>query len=627
MLQDIRKNVQGTAAKIIVGLIVISFSIFGIESILLGGGGGGVAEVNGEEISPVELQQAVNTAKRRLIGMMGDNIDPAMLDDERITPQALESLIARKLELQAAQELGLAVSEREVGAVIGGMEQFQIDGQFSPEMYTSMLSQAGYTPAFFKQSLMEDLMINQVRSGLAGSDFATPAELEANARVTFEQRDLRYLTLPLEKFRQEVEVSADDIAAYYEENQSEFLSPEAVELDYIELRSRDFYQPVDQTTLQETYELEKDGYAYATENRVSHILFEERDGESNEQRQQRIEEARAALNSGTEFAEVAGQYSDDIGSAAAGGDLGFSSGDAFPEAMEEAIAALEVGAVSEPVETEAGIHLILVTERKDGEMPSFEEMAPQLEARLQEQEGAAELLRTVEALRDLAFNAEDLAGPADELDLTVLQSGAITRNHSEGLFANPTLIDAAFSEDVLNSGHNSEVIELAGNHFVVLRVRRHQESEVKALDEVRDQVIARIQDEAARAAVSLEAERMVTALRDGGKIDELANAEDLQWQVELGADRRNANVPPQILSRAFQLPVPADGESLVDYVMSPTGDALILELTRVDPGRYEVIATDQQRLLGQQLRAEYGGLLDTEYRSSLRADADIEVLL
>ena len=140
MLQDIRQNIQGTAAKIIVGLIVISFSIFGIESILLGGGGGGVAEVNGEEISPVELQQAVNTAKRRLIGMMGDNVDPAMLDDERLTPQALEGLIARKLELQSAEELGLAVSEREVGAIIGGMEQFQIDGKFSPEMYTSVRS-------------------------------------------------------------------------------------------------------------------------------------------------------------------------------------------------------------------------------------------------------------------------------------------------------------------------------------------------------------------------------------------------------------------------------------------------------------------------------------------------------
>ena len=129
MLQDIRKSTQGPAVKIIIGLIVISFAAFGIESILLGGGGNSVAEVNGEEVSAFELQQAVNTAKRRLISMMGDNLDPAMLDDERLTPQALEGLISRKLELQAAQDLGLAISEQQIGAVVGGMEEFQIDGK------------------------------------------------------------------------------------------------------------------------------------------------------------------------------------------------------------------------------------------------------------------------------------------------------------------------------------------------------------------------------------------------------------------------------------------------------------------------------------------------------------------
>ena len=135
MLQNIRQNVQGTAAKIVVGLIVISFSIFGIESILLGGGGGGVAEVNGEEVSPMELQQAVNTAKRRLIAMMGDEVDPAMLDDERLRPQALEGLVAQKLQVQSASDMGLAVSDWEIGDLIVSMEQLQLDGFFSPVLY------------------------------------------------------------------------------------------------------------------------------------------------------------------------------------------------------------------------------------------------------------------------------------------------------------------------------------------------------------------------------------------------------------------------------------------------------------------------------------------------------------
>ncbi len=153
MLQDIRSNIQGTMAKIIIGLIVISFSIFGIESILLGGGSSGVAEVNGEDVSAFEVQQAVNTQKRQMIAMMGDNIDPALLDDDLLGAQALEGIINRRLLMQSANSMELAVSEREVGTVIAGMEQFQLDGQFSPEVYKSVLSSAGYTPASFKQVL------------------------------------------------------------------------------------------------------------------------------------------------------------------------------------------------------------------------------------------------------------------------------------------------------------------------------------------------------------------------------------------------------------------------------------------------------------------------------------------
>ncbi len=102
MLQNIRKYTQGTTAKIVVGLIVISFAFFGIESILLNGGGNEIAEINGEPIYPEELQQALDTQKRRLVAMMGEKIDPAMLDDDRLRPQALEALINRKLLMQSA---------------------------------------------------------------------------------------------------------------------------------------------------------------------------------------------------------------------------------------------------------------------------------------------------------------------------------------------------------------------------------------------------------------------------------------------------------------------------------------------------------------------------------------------
>ena len=177
MLQNIRKNAQGTASKIIIGLIVISFAGFGLQSILLDGGGGSVAEVNGEAITPNEFNQTLNTQQRRLAAMMGENLDPSMLDPDRLKPQVIESLVSRKLLMQSALEQDLRLSEREIGAFIGGMEEFQVDGKFSADAYRSALANAGYDPIYFKRSLSEDLVLTQMRNGLAGSDFATPVEL------------------------------------------------------------------------------------------------------------------------------------------------------------------------------------------------------------------------------------------------------------------------------------------------------------------------------------------------------------------------------------------------------------------------------------------------------------------
>jgi peptidyl-prolyl cis-trans isomerase D len=626
MLQDIRHNIQGTTAKIVIGLIVVSFSIFGIESILVGGGGSSVAEVNGDEVTPQELQQAVNTQKRRLIAMMGDNIDPAMLDDEVLRAGALDNLINRKLLMQSAQAMDLAVSEREIGRVIGSMEQFQIDGEFSPQLYTSVLSSAGYTPGYFKQTLRDDIAMNQLSGGLAGSEFATPLERSLNARLGAEQRDFRYLTIPLDKFVSDQVATEEEIEAYYKANQNDFLTAESVVLEYIELSAENFRAPVDETAVQEAYRLEVDNAQYKTENRVSHILFEAGADESAEEVQARIDAARARLAEGVDFAEVAREFSDDVGSSTMGGDLGYSSGDAFPPEMEDAIAGLELNTVSDPVKTDAGIHLIKVTERREGSPPTLEELRPQLEDQLQLAAARVELLRTVEQLRDLVFNAESLDGPAAELDLEVQRSEPVTRTQSEGLFAHPALAAAAFSDEVLDEGHNSDVIELSGDRFVVLREHNHSLPEVMPLAEVRDDIAAIITENKARAMVAAEAGQAVRQLRNGADPEQVATSTGYEWQTELAASRRSTTVPTDVLSHAFSMPRPGSGETVVDYIMGPGGDARIIALERVTEGRYDDLEQSQQALLEQQISGEYAKLLNSEFVSGLRAGADISVM-
>ena len=623
MLQDIRKHVQGTAAKIVVGLIVISFSFFGIESILVGGGGNEIAEVNGEPIYPQQLQQALDTQKRRLISMMGDNLDPSMLDDERLGQQALEALINRELLMQSARDMGLVISDPEIGAVVASMEQFQVDGVFSPEVYRSVLSSAGYTPSYFKVSLSDDMLAGQLRSGIAGSEFVTQAELETNTQVISELRDLRFFSIPRENFSTASQITEDQIEAYYNAHQDSFRTPESVDLDYLELTLKQFRQPVEESAVREAYELAKQDASFQSQNRVSHILFEEG---AQDDLTRRIALAQTELDSGVAFAEVAKEFSDDIGSADKGGDLGYTSGDTFPESMETVIAQLEPGVVSAPVTTDAGTHLILVTERKAGEVISLKEMRKQLSDTIQADEARIVLLRTVESLKDLSFNAEDLGYPAKELGLTVKQANAVTRTQNKGLFSNLVLVEAAFSEEVLEAGNNSEVLELPGNKFVVVSVRRYNEPDVKPLAAIRAEVLAAVVEETTRTAVVAEAAQVLKQLRAGVPLAQLTESQGYQMQVELGVNRRNTIVMSEVLRRVFELPAPGAESLSADYVLAPNGDAVVVELLQVDTGDYGSLPDAEQAQLQQALSGEFSGLIDNEFQRGLRERAKITVL-
>ena len=294
--------------------------------------------------------------------------------------------------------------------------------------------------------------------------------------------------------------------------------------------------------------------------------------------------------------------------------------------MEEAVAALSVNEVSTPVVTDAGTHLILVTERRDGAAPELEEMRPQIEEQLQLAAATVDLLLTVEQLKDLAFNAEDLSRPAAELELTVKRSEPIARDQVDGLFANPALLAAAFSDEVMEERHNSDVIELGEDRFVVMSVSKHTPPQVRELDEVRDEIAAIIVEQSARAKVAAESDRVVEELASGATIEQVANSAGYEWQVELGADRRTSNVPREVLGRAFEMAAPAEGETLVDVVMTPSGDAQVIALGSVNPGSLQALDPPAQIALQRQLSSEYSNLVDGEFQRGLRESADISVM-
>jgi peptidyl-prolyl cis-trans isomerase D len=618
MLQDIRANSQGTIAKVIIGLIVISFSIFGIESLLFSGGSTAVAEVNGEEITPFALQQELSVQQRQLLSLLGDDADPALLDEAAMTQRALQSLIQREIIRQAAESLDMSTSDEALGQIIASMEQFQIDGKFSRDMFQSSLAAAGFTPALFRDRLAQDIQVGQLRAGVVASDFATPRELDVAARIAREARDVRYATLSVDSFRADVDVDEEAVAAYYETNRERYRSEESVDVAYVELDLDGYRQPVSEDRLREEFELVRDEFEVPEEARVSHILVEEGDDEA-------LGAAIEALEGGTPFAEVAREYSIDIGSAAAGGDLGYTAGDTFPEAMEDAIAQLDEGQRSGPVETDAGTHIILVTDRREGTAVAFEDVRAELEDRIQRAEASDALLLDVERLRDIAFNAADLATPAEELGLTIQTVEGVTRSTGDGPFADARVREVAFSPDVLEQRHNSEVIELDPGRFIALHVRKVTPAATLPLAEVRPQILADLTEAAARDAARAAAEDLLRDLETGTSMEEAAQARNVDWQVELGALRQSTRLPPAVRDRLFSLPPPQGGAPRLAVVDGAGSRIYVLEFTRRNEGSLDDYAQQERRQLQQRIAGETGGLLQQQFESALRERADVVI--
>jgi peptidyl-prolyl cis-trans isomerase D len=624
MLQSMRQGAQSTTAKIIIGLIVLSFAAFGLETLLPGGAGTSVAEVNGEEISPFALQEAVTQQKRQLVSILGDDIDPAMLDDDRLQPRALESLIQRALLLQKAAELGLVASDAQIGKSITSIEAFQLNGNFSPEAYKSVLANAGYTPERFRRLQGEDIVLTQLQTAVSESEFVTQRELSAMANLVGEERDVRYLVIPEGRLVASDALSDDALRAYYDAHQSDFLKPEQVVVDYILLAPEDFRFEADEETVLQQFEAVRDEYTVSTQSRVSHILLIPADEESDSDFARRVAEVSERLNRNEEFSDIARELSDDIGSASQGGALGFTDGTAFPEEMEAAIADLQSpGQVSTAVVTDAGTHFIRLEERIDGDSVSYEDVKDELRSSIESAEAERSLLLAVEELRDLVFNAPDLAGPAAAVSAKVERSEAFSRELGRGLFAEAALRDVAFSPEVFEDGINSEVVELSGKRFAVLRIAEITPSQVAPFDEVESDIAeglsAELESDALRA-MQLQAEQELAA---GGTFENIAKTLELEWRVELATTRLASQLPRPVLEAAFAMPA-GDTTRLRAAAVPGAGHALI-QLARVTPGSVSGLTTAEAETLMARRSSEQQRLSFGEYLKYQRETAEIIV--
>ncbi len=614
MLQNIRDNSQGWIAKTIIGIIVVLLALTGFDAIFNASSSRNAAEVNGEEISLDELNQAMNMQRRQLAQQLGGNFDPSMLDDKLVRESSLRALIDRALLLQGARAADFAFSEAALDQLILQTPEFAVDGAFNAARFDQVIQQMGYTRLQFRELLRQEMLIGQLRAGISGSGFVTDEQIEAFARLEQQTRDFATVTVPAETAA--VDVSDDEAREYYEKNTDRFRSPEQVIVEYVELKKESFFDQVEasEEELQDLYQQRI--AALAEQRRAAHILIET-DGSDDAAAKEKIDEVAKRLASGEDFSALAKELSQDPGSANEGGDLGFAGPGVYDPAFEEALYALDEGQVSAPVRSDFGWHLIKLLDVQSPEIPTMESLKPELVRELKAQQVEQRFVEASKQLEDTAFESSDLLQPAQELGLSVQTTEAFGREGGAGVASNRQVIQAAFSDEVLVDGANSSVIELDPDTVVAVRVKEHLQPEVLPFDTVKGDIVAQLKGSKA-AEQALEAgTQLIATLRDGGQIEQ-------QWQPIEAASRNQEGVEPAVLQQVFRMPKPETSDKpSYGSVRLADGDFVVVRLSGVSEPKADLSAEDKQNY--RRFLASRSGQQDfAAYRQMLHENAEIE---
>lgn len=620
MLQNIRDNSQGWIAKTIIGIIVALLALTGVDAIFTSTSNSqNAASVNGEDITTNDLAQAVEMQRRQLMQQLGPDFDASLLDEKLLRDAALNGLVERTLLLQSAKDAKFAFSSSALDQVILQTPEFLVDGQFNADRFDQVIRQLGYTRMQFRQMLEQEMLIGQLRAGLAASGFVTEDEVAAFARLERQTRDFATLTIKADPAA--VQLSESDVKAYYDAQASDFMSPEQVVLEYLELKKDSLFDQVDvsESDLKSAYESEIANLA--EQRQAAHILIEVTDSVTDEQAKAKIEDIQKRLQQGEDFAALAKEFSDDPGSAANGGDLGYAGPGVYDPAFEDALYALSENQVSAPVRSEFGWHLIKLLGVQAAEIPTFDSLKDKLERDLKASKVEQRFVEVSKELEDSAFEASDLAQPAQELGLQVNTTEAFGREGGEGLAGNRQVIQAAFSPEVLEDGSNSNTIELDPDTVVVVRVKEHKTPEQLAFDQVAESIRAQLTQVRANEAAKARGEALLAALRDG---QTPTDSTEQTWNVVEAATRSQEGVEPAVLQALFRMTKPEDASKpTFSGVSLGNGDFVAIRLNGVSEPEGALSAED--KVMYSRFLASRSGQQDfAAFRKQLEAKADIE---
>ena len=616
MLEKIREGSQGIIAKSILVLVILSFAFAGVSSYLGSSTEVPAATVNGEDITKAELEQAYQSERARMEQQLGEMFTALAADDnylQSIKNSVLERLVSEKLIDQAAVKLGMTVSDEQIKNAIMSEPAFQTDGKFDNDRYQAILRQLGYQATGFRNMMRVDMTRRQLISSLVGSEFVLAGEAKQLAEIQGQTRDIRYAVVDAAPFLATSKVENEQVRAYYDANIDQFMSPEMVSLGYVELNAADLAKDfvVTEEQAKAYYDEHQAQYLTAEKRLAAHILVQAGDDDS--AAKAKIDAIKAKLDAGSDFAELAKTDSEDKFSGEQGGKLDWFEQGVMDPAFDAALFALNKDQVSDVVKTSFGYHIIKLLDVQPGAAAPFDDVKAKIIAQMQEKQAVDKFYSLQQKLADTSYEVPDtLSEAAKAIGTDVKSTALFSRDDVPANLNKPDIVKAAFSEQVMQNGMNSDVIEVEPNHVIVVRVNEHKSAGTMPFDDVKAGIIERLTQDKANDAARAKAQELMANLKSG--------ATDLVLETKTKLARFSQDIDSSIVSKAFQMPAPSATPS-IDTVGLATGYAVVV-LDKVNAAEGiddNVVDSLKQRLVSQYSETDYRAVIGT-----LKAQAEIE---
>jgi peptidyl-prolyl cis-trans isomerase D len=617
MLTKIREKAQGAFAWGILILICVPFALWGINNYLDTGKEAVVASVGDKDFYQRDVNKAYEQYSQNLQGLG--------IDEKSLKAQALQKLIKDEVLLQYVHAEGLVVTDNEARDFIKALPYFQVEGKFSDQQYKTLLSSQKISSTEFVSRIKNALIMEQFQHSIVDSSFATQYDVESFFKIQNQLRDIDYVTVPVQPLTEQP--TTEEIAAYYQQHQDLYRTPEQVSAEYVELSLEDIAKKIVVTDdkLKAFYEEQKDQYTTPERRKISHILFVVNDKITDKVALEKALKAKQEL-ANKDFSTLAAEVSDDKLTAKKGGDLGLFNVGAMEKAFEDAATTLKLDEVSNPVKSAFGYHLIKVTELVPGNIKPFDSVKNEVIKAYQKAQAENAFYEAGQKLTEMSYeNPDNLQTVANALGIAVQKSALFTREKGEGIASDDKIRSAAFSEQVLQ-GNNSAPVELGADHLVVVRLLEHKIAAKRELSEVKQEVVDVLSKEKAQLLTVQKATTIKARLQAGEAIQAVAAENKLEIKAEKGLVRGKNKLPEQLSNVIFKAAKPDSGGKPSVFVAAlPSGEQVVVSLSKVTAGIMSEDDKKQMELAKKNIANAFGQVEFNQVLNSLQMEADVEI--